>query len=372
MEVLVVHKGRTVTELREFYMDSLSTQIEVLEVALSSVGRGDRGASDSIGRIAHQLKGSGASYGFPEITDRAQEVLSASERHLSEATRSLIDLLMEVSRGTGGDSQTILVIEDDPVIQLLLQKGLESPGREILLASTLAEGRELLGADPDLLVLDLFLPDGDGRQLLTEISRDPGTVNMMVIVLSGADSDVAKAECLALGADAFLLKPFDPISLNPLVESLLQAEATADRRVVTAAAPVRDRSTESEESEGPQLVLLAEDDDLVAALIIDRLSRDGFELVHCTDGEAALAEARRNPPAVAIVDVKMPKMDGFELLSHFREIPELAKTPVIVLTAMGSEHDVVRGFDLGADDYVLKPFSPTELAARVQRLVLKS
>jgi len=358
-----------VTELSEFYSASLRSQIEALELALTSDARGGTESSDSIGRVAHQLKGSGASYGFQEITDRAQEVLSASDRDLGEATRSLIDLLTEIPAGAGGDLQTVLIIEDDLVIQLLLQRTLESPGREILLASSMAEGRERLHSAPDLLVLDIFLPDGDGRQLLTDIRRDPETANTKVIVLSGADGDVARAECLALGADVFLTKPFDAISLAPLVESLFHTDATAERHGVAAVVPVRSEATEPA---GTQSVLLAEDDALVAALIIDRLSRDGFELVHCSDGESALAEARRNPPDVAILDVKMPKMDGFELLSHFRDIPELAKTPVIVLTAMGSEHDVVRGFDLGADDYVLKPFSPTELAARVQRLALES
>jgi len=355
-----------VTELREFYLTSLGSQMEALGIALASLERGDPESSDSICRIAHQLKGSGASYGFPEITTRAQDVLSASDRDVSDATRSLIDLLMGLIADAGGGVQTILVVEDDRVIRLLLEKALESPGREILLASTMAEGREILRSEPDLLVLDLFLPDGDGRQLLTDIRRDPGSAGIMVIVLSGADSGVARAECLALGADAFLTKPFDPISLGPLVESLLEADAIADRHSVIPAVPARIEATEPT---GGRSVLLAEDDDLVATLIIDRLSRDGFELVHCTDGASALAEARLNPPAVAILDVKMPKMDGFELLSRFREIPALADTPVIVLTALGSERDVVRGFDLGADDYVPKPFSPTELAARVRRLV---
>lgn len=360
------------TELRDFYLASLGPQIEVLEAALASFDQGGREAGDSIGRVAHQLKGSGASYGFPEVTDRAQEVLDASDRDRSHMTRLLIDLLVELSAGVGSGSQTIVVIDDDPVIQVLLRNALELPGRNVSVASTMAEGRELLDADTDLLVLDLFLPDGDGRQLLSDIRKDPVTAGVMVIVLSGADGGLAKAECLALGADAFLPKPFEPTSLNPLVESLLQAEATADRHGVTAVAPVLTEPTEPTEPAGPHSVLLAEDDELVAALILDRLSRDGFEMVHCTDGESALAEARENPPDLAILDVKMPKMDGFELLSHFRETPSLAETPVIVLTAMGSEHDVVRGFDLGADDYVLKPFSPTELAARVQRLVLES
>ncbi|MEN8040100.1 MAG: response regulator [Actinomycetota bacterium] len=116
-------------------------------------------------------------------------------------------------------------------------------------------------------------------------------------------------------------------------------------------------------------VLHVDNDDVVATLVADRLSRDGFALSHFSDGESALAEALLNPPDLVILDVKIPKMDGFELLAHLRSSPKLAEVPVIVLSSMGSERDVVRGFDLGANDYVLKPFSPSELSARVQRLV---
>lgn len=353
-------------ELRDFYLESLGSRIEALEAALAAFEQGESGARDSFGRVAHQLKGSGASYGLPEVTDRAVEVLDASDENFSVTARSLIDLLRELSSGTEATAHTILIVDDDPVIQMLLEKTLGQEGRDVWSASTMAEGQEHLRKHPDLLILDLFLPDGDGRELLTKLRRDPAFTNLTILVLSGSLGGVAKTECLALGADAFLVKPFDPDALNSLVTSLLQAERAAGRRAASLAAPVR---KEPAESTRPKTVLLAEDDDLVAALIIDRLSRDGFETVRFSDGESALDEARRNPPDVAILDVKMPKMDGFELLSHLREIAELADLPVIILTAMGREHDVVRGFALGADDYVLKPFSPTELSSRVQRLV---
>lgn len=353
-------------ELREFYLASLESQIEALEIALAAYEQGDVSARDSIQRVAHQLKGSGASYGFDDVTERALDVLNASGGDVADSTRSLIDLLIELAAGQDDKTETVLVVEDDPVIQALLGRTLEAPRREIVFASTMVEGRDRLADGPNLLILDLFLPDADGRQLLVELRRDPATGTLPVIVLSGNDSDVARAECLALGADEYLQKPFDAAALLALVDSVLRAEAAAGLREAMPGIPAEPEPTESV---GSRSILLAEDDDLVAALIVDRLTRDGFEMVRCSDGEAALAEARRNPPDVAILDVKMPKMDGFEVLSHLREIPELADTPVIVLTAMGSEHDVVRGFDLGADDYVLKPFSPTELAARVQRLV---
>lgn len=357
------------TDLREFYLASLGSQMEALEVAADALERGDIDARDSIRRIAHQLKGSGASYGFPEITDRAIDVLGALPAYVVEATRYLIDLLAELIGGSDQGIETIVVVDDDPTIRMLIEKHLETSGREILLASTMKEGTALLSRDTDLLILDLFLPDADGRQLLANLRKDPATTDLVVIVLSGSDSEVARAECLALGASTFVAKPFDPTSFGPLVDSLLQADASADLREAVVAVPVHQGTAEPT---GPQSVLLAEDDDLVAALIVDRLSRDGFEMVRCSDGEAALAAARKNPPDVAILDVKMPKMDGFEVLGHFREIPALADTSVIVLTAMGSEHDVVRGFELGADDYILKPFSPTELSARIQRLVAQS
>ena len=193
-------------------MASLGSHINALEIALASLEEGEGSSHDSIGRVAHQLKGSGASYGIPEITHRAIDVLNASEADLGSSTRSLIGLLNELTAGTEAGKQTVLIVEDDPAIQMLLQRALESPARDIVLASTMAEGRDSISREPDLVILDLFLPDGDGRQLLTDLRRIPATSNTKVIVLSGADCGVAKAECLALGADAFLSKPFDPVS----------------------------------------------------------------------------------------------------------------------------------------------------------------
>jgi len=354
-----------VTELQDFYLASMPAQIEALETALAALNDGDESARDSINRVAHQLKGSGASYGFPEITSRALEVLKASDPDHAGATRALADLLLESSASGADRKVKILILDDDPAIQVLLQHALEAPGREIVVASTMDEGRRRLADGCDLLILDLFLPDADGRQLLSDLRRNPATANLMVVVLSGSESDVARAECLALGANAFLTKPFMPEPFRVLVESLLRTDERAIRREPPSGVATADPS----DSDRTKTVLVAEDDDLVAALILDRLGRDGYEMVRCRDGVEALAAAQQHPPDVAIVDVKMPKMDGFELLTRLRENDALADVPVIVLTAMGSEHDVVRGFDLGADDYMLKPFSPTELAVRVQRLV---
>jgi DNA-binding response OmpR family regulator len=84
----------------------------------------------------------------------------------------------------------------------------------------------------------------------------------------------------------------------------------------------------------------------------------------------AIGENGKDPGiSLVILDVLLPEMDGFELLSRIRERRIMSAVPVIVLTVMGSEEDIVRGLALGADDYVVKPFSPTELLARVHRLL---
>lgn len=114
-------------------------------------------------------------------------------------------------------------------------------------------------------------------------------------------------------------------------------------------------------------ILFAEDDTLTATILVDRLRREGFEVFHFEDGLAAYEAAVDLDPSLFLLDVKLPSMDGFELLARLRRMPSFAKKPILMLTAMSSEDDLSRGFELGADDYVLKPFSPTELVARIRR-----
>jgi len=119
-------------------------------------------------------------------------------------------------------------------------------------------------------------------------------------------------------------------------------------------------------------VLLAEDDPVTARLVIHRLSREpGTTVLHAPDGGAAAAIAEREDLTAAILDIRLPVLDGLTLLSRIRKDPRHAKLPVVLLTSLGGEADIVRGFELGADDYIVKPFSPQELVARLQRLIAR-
>ena len=116
-------------------------------------------------------------------------------------------------------------------------------------------------------------------------------------------------------------------------------------------------------------VLIADDDSTVLALVRTALVNFGMECHLVADGPKALEAARRWHPDAAILDVNMPGMDGYEVLAAMRS--EGLPVRVILLTARQLESDIVRGFTLGADDYVVKPFSPMELVARLKRLILR-
>ena len=114
-------------------------------------------------------------------------------------------------------------------------------------------------------------------------------------------------------------------------------------------------------------ILLDDDDDDVVVLVRFKLEQEGHAVVAVGDGEAALSAHAEAPVDLAIVDVMMPRLDGFEVTRRLATTP--APPRVLLLTARGREADVETGFDAGADDYLVKPFSPRELVRRVERLL---
>jgi DNA-binding response OmpR family regulator len=117
------------------------------------------------------------------------------------------------------------------------------------------------------------------------------------------------------------------------------------------------------------LVLVADDDPDILTLVGFRLERAGYEVLPARDGEEALTLALERQPDLAILDVMMPKLDGYEVTQRLRSNQATSGMPVILLTARVQEADITRGFEAGADDYIKKPFSPQELRARVQAIL---
>ena len=119
-------------------------------------------------------------------------------------------------------------------------------------------------------------------------------------------------------------------------------------------------------------ILVADDDVDIRELVEFKLSTLGHDVVAVGDGAAAVEACRSERPDLAVLDVMMPGVSGLDAIRAIRADPALADLPVILLTARAQESDVETGFDSGADDYITKPFSPRELASRVQALLSRS
>src|SRR6266478_8352528 len=119
-------------------------------------------------------------------------------------------------------------------------------------------------------------------------------------------------------------------------------------------------------------VLIVEDERDIRDLLVLHLQRDGFEVTSAGSGEEALAQVRQSPPDLLVLDLMLPAMGGLEVCRRLRQEQATATLPIVMLTAKGDEVDRVLGLELGADDYVVKPFSPKELLARVRAVLRRS
>jgi DNA-binding response OmpR family regulator len=123
------------------------------------------------------------------------------------------------------------------------------------------------------------------------------------------------------------------------------------------------------DSDSTPTILVADDEEDLRELVTYRLTRSGYRVIGAGDGQEALELAAERAPDLMVLDVMMPKLDGYELTRRVRAEEALSSIPVILLTARSQESDIDRGFEVGADDYLKKPFNPDELVARVRAVL---
>lgn len=479
--------------------DELGRHLTALVAAHELLGQRFDEASGSARRIARALRRLGDESGRVKLSQAASRLIEAQASDLSARLDLLIAQLKVEIEDVSAPRGTVLLVEDDPLPAKLLGHALAQEGWEVAIAGTAAQAEEILEAQHvSAIVLDLVLPDADGRNLLLRFKEDPRSSATPVYVASARSDPHVRAECLALGAEDFLQKPVDPQQiLEALAHRPTELPETETRpgrekhgRIVDRAALARAFETGStsnrflaliaargpgtaaedaperlgaafvlcagdnattarwnadhlavlihedemaaacrvieetqrnisepgqpdivlsagvaavepettleeaiheagqllylaQTSPGTRIVcdpqevatpgiriLVAEDDEVAAKLLVYRLTREpGFEVTHCSDGTGTLKMASERRFDLVILDVNMPGLNGFDVLGRLRETAEYSNVPIVMLTALGSEKDVVRGFELGASDYVVKPFSPVELIARVRRLL---
>jgi len=130
--------------------------------------------------------------------------------------------------------------------------------------------------------------------------------------------------------------------------------------------------SEKPETALPRTILVVEDEKEIRDLLAHYLRKEGFSPILASDGETAILKARKEKPDLVLLDILLPKADGLEVLRAIRSDESIGRTPVVMLTAKGDETDRVVGLELGADDYIPKPFSPREVVARIKAILRRS
>jgi CheY-like chemotaxis protein len=205
----------------------------------------------------------------------------------------------------GSEQDTVLVIDDDPAVRELLLRLLRQEGISVTAAAGGQEGLELARAlRPRAITLDVLMPDLDGWGVLARLKADPATADIPVIMLSVLGDDQTGK---ALGVVESLTKPFSP-------ERLLELLRCSRRK------------------RGPGLVLVVDDDPGVRQLIQQTLEADGCSVVEAANGLEAQQCLKRELPSLIILDLLMPEMDGFALLSQLQQRAGWDEIPILVIT----------------------------------------
>jgi signal transduction histidine kinase/DNA-binding response OmpR family regulator len=212
-------------------------------------------------------------------------------------------------------SPPVLVVEDDPDIAAVLRTYLESDGYTVEVAT---DGQHAIQAArerrPFAITLDISLPKLDGWSVLNALKREPATADIPVIVVSIVDN---KDFGMVLGATDYLVKPIDHDRLRAILRQIGPAPEA-----------------------GSATILIVDDDPAICDVLGSSLSSDGWRVLTAGDGEAALATVASERPTAMVLDLMMPRVDGFDVLQSIRADPRTRELPVIVVTARDlSEHD---------------------------------
>ncbi len=242
------------------------------------------------------------------------------------------------------DGDLVLVIEDDPESRELLRRTLNKEHFRVATANDGEEGLRLAAElKPDLITLDVMMPGRDGWSVLRQLKADPELAGIPVVMVTMVSD---KKLGYALGADEFLTKPIDRDALSKVLSHLARADQ----------API----------------LLVDDEAEARQLMTRQLEALNWDVVEAADGEEALQRATERTPALVLLDLMMPVMDGFEFLEHFRAIDAFADIPVVVVTAKDLSDAEMRSLRSKAEQVLSKGhYTREQLVAQVRAGISK-
>jgi len=249
----------------------------------------------------------------------------------------------------------ILIVDDHPNTANMLARVLSNMEKPVDVV-TAASGEDALSKignkDVDILITDFMMPGLNGLELIEKINEEQKPAH--TILITAYDTPGLSISARRLEVQDYLVKPVQPEKIHDIVRKVLEdLSPTNGARGGKAAKGAK--------------ILIADDYPDNLRLLSARLKSEGYVFIAAWDGEETLKKIRSEDPDLVLLDVNMPKKDGFEVLTEMRADPAIAHIPVIIITAARiGPKDVREGLTLGADDYITKPFDWRELAARIQ------
>ncbi len=246
-------------------------------------------------------------------------------------------------------SYLIEIIDDEPDINDMLKIALIKEGYNVIDAGTGEEGLRIAREHaPDLIILDVNLPDINGFEVLSCLKQETRTSEIPVIIMSVLNDP---RESISMGAVDHIIKPVDLKFLKAKINHSLSLKNPT----------ISIRPT----------VMVVDDESDVRKMICDRLTVEGYNTLSASDGNTAFAILKREPvkPNLILLDIMMPDQSGWDVMSTLKSDPLTAPIPIILVSAKGEEEDIRRGYELGARDYIVKPFEMKDLLAEVKSVV---
>ncbi len=274
-------------------------------------------------------------------------------------------------------AKKILLVEDDPHIVETVSSRLKARGYDVKAARDgLQAVKKAHQERPDLIILDVRVPAGNGISVAEKLKLSDDTALIPVIFITGYASKDVRQKALEVGAKGLLTKPFAAEDLLPKVRSVLGEvdEKVAGnkqylKKLEEWEKAVVDDEIVEESKVRKNRILVVEDEAHALETLKDRLEFEGYEIVTAEDGETALSRAGTEKPDLIILDIMLPKVDGFEVCRLLKSDEELRHIRVIMLTARAQDTDINLGKEIGADAYITKPFDFSELIKKIKEVL---
>lgn len=268
----------------------------------------------------------------------------------------------------------ILIIEDEHSLVDLLSTKLSKEGYEVKTSYDGETGYNALKDwEPDLVLLDIVMPKMNGYEVLEAINKDGLKTPVIIISNSGQPVEIEKTK--KLGAIDHLIKTeFSPVDVIKKVKKCFEGGRLSEQEEDDDDDGVTKPRTNPDVRQNGVRVLLVEDDSFLREISSKKLTKEGYTVFEAIDGEQALKGVQKVKPDIVLLDIILPAIDGFQILSQIRASSDqaVAKVPVIMLSNLGQDDDIKKALDMGANDYLVKAhFTTEEIVEKIKTMVKK-